>query len=492
MRKLPVFMTTSLFASLVICLVGVGHVYATGTESPPRSIKSESLPGGSTTHFKLRGREVFSQPAANMPFKQRLDFALGQSIFNKLWVAAPASTTASDGLGPLYNARACGQCHIREGRGHTPDTDVPDDNTISLLLRLSIPPQSTEQQALLEQGRIGFIPEPTYGSQLQEFAVGGIAAEGRLQVNYSTRIVMLSGGEKVELREPRYQISDPGYGALHPQLMLSPRLAPAMIGLGLLEQIPDATILAMADPDDRDGDGISGRPNRVWDANSQQMRIGRFGWKAGSFSLKQQNSAAFNTDIGISTPDHPNATGDCSLNQPRCAQLPDGNSKHHDGLEASQGMTAALLFYTRHIAVPARRKINSTEVLAGREQFYKAGCNRCHTPSQHTAVDDGFPLLSNQQIWPYTDLLLHDMGEALADNRPEFVANGREWRTPPLWGIGLTQQVSGSTHYLHDGRARTLLEAVLWHGGEAEKAKQHVIVMPPQDRHNLLKFLESL
>jgi len=448
--------------------------------------------GGATTHHNGNNRHSFSHPAANLAFKKELDFKLGNSIFKKLWVPAPSSTTASDGLGPLYNARSCMQCHIRDGRGHTPESNWPEDNAVSLFLRLSIPPQNKEQKQALATGEVGVIPEPTYGTQLQDFAVAGLNAEGHIQISYSETEITLADGESVSLRRPKYSISDLGYGPLHPETLLSPRIAPAMIGLGLLESIPEASILALSDPNDLNNDGISGRANWVWNQQTQSTALGRFGWKAGTPTLNQQNNTAFNGDIGISTPYATSPYGECTQQQESCLNMPNGNSVHLDGVEASASMIELLLFYTRHIAVPARRNADDPEVLAGKEIFYNSGCANCHQPRFTTANIPELPELSNQLIWPYTDLLLHDMGEDLADNRAEYLANGLEWRTPPLWGIGLTDVVSGKTHYLHDGRARTLLEAILWHGGEAEQAKRSVTKMSKSDRNNLIKFLESL
>ena len=452
----------------------------------------EHLPGGSTTYTGKTDRNVFSQPAANISFNQRMEFRLGDSIFRKLWVSSPSSTTASDGLGPLYNARSCEGCHIRDGRGHPPESNWPDDNAVSMLLRLSIPPQDSEQQKLLDSGRAGVIPEPTYGEQLQDFAVTGLAAEGRMQISYSEHPVTLADGTQVRLQKPTYRITGLNYGSLHPETMISPRVAPAMIGLGLLEAIPEQTILALADPDDKNQDGISGRPNQVWDRENNRPALGRFGWKAGNPTLNQQNNGAFNGDIGISTPTRSSVWGDCTEQQPDCLQQPHGNTPAQDNREASQAMVKMLLFYTRNLAVPVRRGADKPEVLAGKQLFHQSGCAQCHEPSYQTGQRADMPGQSNQLIWPYTDLLLHDMGEGLADNRPEYAADGREWKTPPLWGIGLTRIVSGHSRFLHDGRARNLLEAILWHGGEAEQARQAVIDMNATDRKYLISFLESL
>ncbi len=442
---------------------------------------SPNPPGPS---FSAAERKAFMQPVEGLPFEQRMNFVLGRAIFEKLWVSSPSSTTASDGLGPVYNARSCLQCHINNGRGLPPD--VPGSaNRNGLLIRLGIPGNG-------HQTPLGVTPEPTYGTQLQTFAVPGMLAEANPQLAYRHHSIELSGGEQVELRQPVYQLTGPGYGDFHPQTQLSPRLAPAMIGLGLLELIPDADILAREDADDRNGDGISGRANRVYHPDHEQRQLGRFGWKAGQADLRLQNASALSTDIGISNPDYPQPAGDCTTAQPSCLNAPNGNTEAQGGHEASAEMMAVLLFYTQHLAVPPRRQPQHPDVQAGEQLFAKAGCSQCHTPSQRTGQAPDRPALSNKTIWPYTDLLLHDMGEGLADGRPEFAASGHEWRTPPLWGLGRHQAVSGERALLHDGRARTLAEAILWHGGEAESAREYFRQLPPQQRKQLISFLESL
>ncbi|WP_428034220.1 di-heme oxidoredictase family protein [Amphritea sp.] len=452
----------------------------------------EALPGGSTSHHKQLNINAFSQSSANMSFEKELDFKLGNGIFKKIWVPAPSSTTASDGLGPLYNARACQRCHLKDGRGHPPEANWPEDNAVSMFLRLSIPPQNDLQRQQLESGKIGVIPEPTYGGQLQDLAISGLAGEGRMVINYRESIVTLADGVKVSLRHPTYSIAELNYGPLHPQTMVSPRVAPPMVGLGLLEALPATAIEALADPEDRDNDGISGRTNRVWNSFSQQQDLGRFGWKAGNPTLIQQAVGAFNGDMGVSTPFAPAASGDCTAQQTDCLRQPDGNTEQQDNAEASAEMVRLVEFYSRNLAPPARPDFDKPEVLKGKAVFHQSGCAACHQPSFTTASRRDMPEQSDQLIWPYSDLLLHDMGEALADNRPEFLASGSEWRTPPLWGIGLTKTVSGHTYFLHDGRARNLLEAVLWHGGEGSVSRDRVINLPTADRQALMTFLESL
>jgi CxxC motif-containing protein (DUF1111 family) len=301
----------------------------------------------------------------------------------------------------------------------------------------------------------------------------------------------MAGGEIATLRAPTYTAANLGYGPLANGAMLSPRIAPQMIGLGLLEAIPAADILALADPDDLDNDGISGRPNIVWSLEFDRPMLGRFGLKAGSPSIVEQSASAFAGDIGISNPLHPNGAGECMPAQTDCINAPHGDGDAR-GFEIDQEILDLVTFYSRNLGVPARRNMDDVDVLRGKDLFYNAGCVACHQPSFVTNRLADQPAQSFQLIWPYTDMLLHDMGDGLADNRPEAVANGREWRTPPLWGIGLTEQVSGHTQLLHDGRARSLLEAVLWHGGEAQATRDRVVEMSPDDRAALLKFLESL
>jgi CxxC motif-containing protein (DUF1111 family) len=428
-----------------------------------------------------------------MTFGRELDFKVGNGFFRRLWVSAPASTQAADGLGPLFNARSCQRCHLKDGRGHPPDAGTPGDDASSMFLRLSVPPRNDADRQAMASGRLSVIPEPTYGGQLQDFAIQGHRAEGRMRIAYTESTVRLSGGEVARLRRPAYGVTDLGYGPMRSDAMLSPRVAPPMIGLGLLEAVPEDDILALADPEDGDRNGVSGRANRVWSARLKRLALGRFGWNAGAATIEDQASAAFSGDIGISSPLFPAGSGDCTAGQSACRAAPSGNSPQYDNVEAPQKVIDLVTFYSRNLAVPARRAVGDPAVLAGKRVFYKSGCIACHRPKFITPRNlPGMPEQSRQLIWPYTDLLLHDMGDGLADGRPEGRAGGREWRTAPLWGIGLTGVVSGHTYFLHDGRARSLLEAILWHGGEAQAAKDRVVAMPPEDRRNLIRFLESL
>ncbi len=435
----------------------------------------------STQHYYLIKQDNYSNPNKNLSSEQLINFAVGRSLFKKLWVAAPTATKASDGLGPLYNARSCFMCHANAGRGKVPNAGK---RAVSIFMRLSTPAQTEQQKECLQALRCSVIAEPSYGTQLQNFAVTGLAGEGDLKIEYRAIPIELVGDEIVNLQQPYYRIEALQYGPLHPDVMMSPRLAPALVGMGLLDQISEASILAYSDPNDDNNDGISGKANRVWSQQFKQVRLGRFGYKAGIASLDEQNQAALVNDIGLSTPLFSQAVwGNCTKLQTRCRRAPHGDDASQGSLEAPQKVTDAILFYTQNLHVPKQRQPQNIDVIAGRKLFKQLNCQACHRES--------YPLKQGE-IHPYSDLLLHDMGEDLADQRPEGLANGQEWRTTPLWGIGLTESVNKHPYYLHDGRARTLQEAILWHGGEAQTARDHYTKLPKLERDKLLRFLQSL
>lgn len=450
----------------------------------------ESMAGGATTSRAGVSRNSFSHASANLDFAGEQNFKLGNALFRKLWVAAPASTHASDGLGPLYNARSCQRCHLKDGRGHPPQG--LDDLATSMILKFVGSARSGEEKVNTVSENFLNNGDPVYGKQLQDFAIPGLLAEGRLQVSYEEIAIALTGGEQALLRKPVYDIADLAYGPLDSQTTLSPRVAPPMIGLGLLEAIHPNDIINSADPEDIDGDNISGRANLVRDPVSGNLFLGRFGWQASVQSLRSQTAIAFAMDIGISSPENPKHYGDCTEQQNICNMAETGVQVHLGATEAPPPVVDLVTFYSGNLAVPARRDIDDRVVLQGKEIFYNVGCISCHRPKYVTARDASIPEHRFQLIWPYSDLLLHDMGDGLADRGANGEVIGREWRTPPLWGIGLTESVSGHTYFLHDGRARSLLEAVLWHGGEAQAARDSVIALDPDNRQALLRFLESL
>ncbi|WP_263260510.1 di-heme oxidoredictase family protein [Pseudomonas sp. RIT-PI-S] len=444
----------------------------------------EARSAGAATVWR-RDVNAYALPSANLSAARRVDFSAGNSFFRSPWVIAPSTTTARDGLGPLFNTNACQNCHIRDGRGQPPETDAP--NAVSMLVRLAVPP--TEQTVEVVR-RLGAAPEPVYGTQLQDMAIPGVPPEGRVRVAYEPMPVTFADGFTVELRKPRLRIDQLGYGPLHPQVRTSARIAPPMIGLGLLEAIPERAILENARLQATGSDGVRGRPNRVFDDASGQTVLGRFGWKATQPNLDQQNAHAFASDLGITSSLLP--ADDCTSAQAACRNAANGNQSAQQPFEVSDNIRRLVLFYSRNLGVPARRGESDARVLQGKALFHQAGCQSCHVAQYRTRADAAEPELANQLIRPYTDLLLHDMGPGLADDYSVFDARGQDWRTPPLWGIGLSATVNPRGRFLHDGRARDLLEAVLWHDGEAASAKQRVLRFDVEERAALLAFLQSL
>ena len=437
--------------------------------------------GGDGTVFAT-GQDAFSLPARNLSDDELRRFEIGDGLFEQDWVTAQSGASnaaARDGLGPLFNAVSCSSCHGQDGRGRPP-LDV-NDATRGLLLQLSLPEQFRDLFA--PDSLPGTpIPDPNYGVQLQDQAIAGHAPEGRFVVLYEELEGTYADGESYTLLRPRYLIAELAYGELHPQAQISPRIAPAVFGIGLLEAIAESDLEALADPDDLDGDGVSGRISRVWDIAGETWTVGRLGWKASAPSGLQQAAEAFRLDIGITSslfPDQP-----CTDAQPDCAAAPDGGRP-----EAGDDLLGHVVFYSQTLAAPAARDYEDRE--HGAELFFAAGCQRCHTP-RFTTAEHPIAALSGQTIFPYTDLLLHDLGEGLSDHRAVGSASGSEWRTAPLWGLGLIETVNGRTRFLHDGRARTIAEAILWHGGEAEQSKEAFRTMSKEDREALIAFLESL
>lgn len=473
--KRPIAKSRAGLWSVCLCAIALS-----GCEEPRRSAvvqPGEQSPGGATTVQRMDAN-AFSMPAQNLSPTRRMDFFIGNAFFRNPWVAKGALPANRSGAGPLLNSDSCQSCHIKDGRGH-PTAPGSQAAALSSLVRLSIPASADNAQALT---RAGVIVEPTYGEQLQDNALSGHAVEGRLLLSYEYSTTYLQDGTAVELRKPALKISQLGYGPMHPDTQMSMRVAPPMIGLGLLEAITEGDLVNNVNRQAIEGQ-VSGRLNQVWDIAQNKTVTGRFGWKAGQPNLNQQNAAAFAGDMGLTSTLHPR--DDCTPSQRNCWQRAAGQP------EVSDEIMASLLFYTRTLAVPARRGIDQPSVLRGKALFEDSGCSACHRPS-YTTGPNAEPELAGQLIFPYTDLLLHDMGKGLADGRPEFLANGQEWRTPPLWGIGLTQVVNAQGRYLHDGRARDLQEAILWHGGEAQQANEKYRALPKADREALRDFLESL
>lgn len=428
--------------------------------------------GGATT-VAAADRHAFSRPAANMNVSKRAAFAIGNAFFNSPWVAAPASASARDGLGPLFNARSCDACHNNDGRGRPPEHG---ERPVSLVIQFATPTPGDNN----EPGA-----DPLYGANLNPFSTGAVPAEGTVRIRHREIHGTFADGEPYTLLAPEYVFEELAYGEIAADTGFSPRVAPPVFGTGLLEAVPEWQILERSDPDDANGDGISGRPNRVWDHRAKQVALGRFGWKANQPDIEHQTAAAFASEMGMSTSLRPDQN--CTAIQAQCNAAPTGGDP-----EISDEIFGHIVQYERTLGVPARRNLEREQVKSGARLFLSAGCGSCHRSTFVTEETPDEPLLSHQTIHPFTDLLLHDMGDALADNRTDFEATPNEWRTAPLWGLGLQQEVNGHTRLLHDGRARDASEAILWHGGEAQTARDSYLSMSKEERDALLEFLNSL
>lgn len=462
---------------LSLCLL------AAGLNAEPDSDPLGEKTGGEGTVWAT-GRNAFSFPLANLPDEERGRFAIGNSFFRRNWVEAPASTSARDGLGPHFIARSCGGCHVQDGRGAPPEFKQGlIEQPVGLLMRLSVP-------GVGDHG--GIKPEPIYGDQLNNQALPGIKPEGKITISYTPVHGRFADGTRYSLLKPSYGFTDLGYGHMAPDVMISPRIAPQLIGVGLLEAIPEAEIVGNARQQAEMPGPVKGQVNRVWDLVSQRQTLGRFGWKANAPTLAHQTAAAFAGDMGITSSYLPEES--CTEIQQDCRAAPRGAGGKQ--AEIDDDTLGHVVFYQATLAPPARRGASEPQVARGQRLFAQAQCATCHRPS-YTTGQAPFPRLSSravegQRIHPYTDLLLHDMGPGLADGRPDFAANGRQWKTPPLWGIGQIQAVNGHQRLLHDGRARGVMEAILWHGGEAEHSRQKVLSMSKAERDALVRFVESL
>lgn len=455
--KLCFLLVVSIAVVLVAC-----NKFDTGYTNPD----DEWRTGGKQTVFD-QSSKAFGHPFPTLSETLARVHEVGDLQFEATFVSAPAPV--NPGLGPIFNNVGCASCHIGDGRGKVPGIG---ETSVLMLFRIS-------QAGNDPHG--GPNPVPGYGDQLQNRANIGVQKEGDVAISYHDETFYFDDGTPYNLRFPTYTVTN-AYTSFPADVMLSPRVAAPVFGLGLLDAVSDADILSRADEKDGDGDGISGRPNYVWNYTTNSTTLGRFGWKANQPNLLQQVAAAYNQDIGITNSVFPKES---TIAQPQ-----------YDGLSDDPELTDSLLhsveFYVKTLAVPGRRNVNDPVVQQGKQLFQAAGCNKCHIPSMRTAVNVAFPDVSNQLIHPYTDMLLHDMGDSLADHRPDFLAMGNEWRTAPLWGIGLTQKVNGHNNFLHDGRARSLMEAIMWHGGEALHARNKVKAMTSDERNALIKFLESL
>jgi CxxC motif-containing protein (DUF1111 family) len=477
----------ALFAGAMVLVVGGDRLWAGGnSDGEVSNIKADLLSRpitpmlGGDGSVDATGPRAFRSILANADNSLLQTYLFGQRFFDAVWDNEPMISPVLDGLGPMFNGTSCSECHEGNGRGFPPE-EAKAQPMKSMLIRLSIPGEGAHG---------GPNPVPNYGDQLQDRAVEGVQPEGHALITYEEIPGEFADGTPYSLRKPTVQIKNTAYGDLPPDTLMSPRVAQPVIGLGLLAAVPKETLQALADPDDTDGDGISGRMNWAWDAATPpgKMSIGRFGWKATAPSTVHQTAGAALGDMGLtSTVFEENL---CEPAQEDCMKMAEKIAATADAPEVHPQLLAAMNIWVNLLAVPIQRNADDPAVKRGEALFRSIGCVGCHMPTLVTGAH--LPPLSNQVIHPFTDLLLHDMGEGLTDNRPDFLASGREWRTQPLWGIGLTYDVALRANYLHDGRARNLTEAILWHGGEAEGRREAFRNMSKNQRDDLLAFLSSL
>jgi len=416
------------------------------------------------------GANAFGFPSPLLHPEDRRAFAVGNALFRTNWVAAPSSTSGVDGLGPLFNARSCSSCHVHDGRSRPPYDGEAEQP--GLLLRIGRHDRDGPDR-----------PHPVYGDQLQQDAIQGVRPEVRVQISWRAIAGSYADGTAFELLAPEYELREPAYGPLGDDVTLGGRVAPQLIGMGLLEAVPAASLFALADPDDRDGDGVSGRVHVLAGAGNDVV-VGRFGWKATQPSVRAQTAAAFVNDMGITSAEQPREPlGDAER---AAITSVSGGDPEIDAHKLDR-----VVFYVQSLAVPAPRGTDDAAVGAGRQHFAEFGCAACHVAQLRSGPIAFHPAFANRTFAPFTDLLLHDLGSGLSDGKRDGDARPGEWRTPPLWGIGLFAAVNGHERYLHDGRARGLAEAVLWHGGEAEPARERFRTAPARARSELLAFLQS-
>ena len=469
---------TILLLNLLISL-SCGGSSSTTTDNSLKAEADEDLSAGNVTIFNF-GSKAFDQAAPNLSLDHRAEFERGDAVFNRQWIEVdPTLDIDNDGLGPLFSSTSCVGCHHRNGKGEPPESS--DEHLNDFIVKLSI--AGTDANG-------GPLGDPIYGGQLSDQGITNMVSEGNLIITYEEITGQFEDGKSYTLVKPNYDLNLENYGEATANILISPRSTPAVYGVGLLELIPEKDLLANEDPDDLDGDGISGRANRVFNPESLQTEVGRFGWKAGRPTVRTQTAGAFFGDIGITSSIFP----DEDLSDAQTEALPANSSGDNltTGHELEEDDLKLVVQYMKSLAVPARRDHDDETVLQGKALFIEAKCSSCHTLKFVTGTSTELPELNDQVIRPYTDLLLHDMGEELSDNRPEFLASGSEWRTAPLWGIGLVKTVNGHTRFLHDGRARNLSEAIIWHSGEGEASKQSYLSMSIEERDQLINFLESL
>jgi len=462
----------------MLAALGGSVAFAVGSEPIPDIV----LSAGTFTVARFDA-EAFLEPAPGLSYAQRERFMRGRHHFHHRWVQFP-SLGGDWGLGPTFITNKCVACHVGAGRGRPPESAA--EQPVAMIVRLSVPGDGVHGAPQ---------PHPQYGDQIQNSGLMGqdrddtflgdrVTPEAEIFIDWEAKNVAFEDGSLVELRRPMIRWGRLWFGPIGDSTMTSLRVAQPIHGLGLLEAVPEEAILAIAAM--QRAMGLNGRTNRVRDDIGKREALGRFGWKANQPSLAQQIASAYAGDLGVTSSLYPEMN--CPPVQVDCAAQPPGNQP-----ELIDSDWHEITFWEQTLAVPARRNTTDPRFARGARLFAEAQCAACHVPELVTAaVVPHLPIAANQKIRAYTDLLLHDMGEALADGRPDFQAGPRDWRTPPLWGLGLSRTVSGSSAMLHDGRARNATEAILWHGGEAQASRELFRHMPKSDREALLFYLESI
>lgn len=466
---------------IISLLVVVSLMSCTKAPDIPEFDESEKKPGGTMTTARVSERS-YIYPGPNLSGKDKLDFWTGFSLFRDPWVIAPSSTKDRDGLGPLFSTRSCISCHLAGARGDQALEGISKPSALVVRLGPSSKNESYE--------------DPKYGGQIQPrtFPIShpSITSELKGEAKLSLRYIQVRGqyadGEIYTLRRPIFSLIEKAFGEFAAQSVPSYRLAPAVYGMGLLDAIDEQDLIDLEDIDDFNNDGISASYNRVINVKTKTKQIGRFGHKGKHPTLEQQVAAAFRDDIGITNTLFPKES--CMPHQTACKQA--SLMGGHQTVEIPDKLFKLVDRFSAGLGVPPARELASKQVQAGRALFYRAGCDSCHTPSYTT--DKNYPnqALANQKIWPYSDLALHDMGPDLGDAMWEGAAQPREWRTPPLWGIGLRDKYQKNAVFLHDGRAQSITEAILWHGGEGEAAKDVFVHFSQSERQDLIAFLKAI
>ncbi|MET0400952.1 MAG: di-heme oxidoredictase family protein, partial [Cystobacter sp.] len=458
-------------------------------------LPSSTLLGGEASvsyNYSEEPHRVFQQMANNIGIADTQRFVEGRRLFHTSFVDGkhsespdinPPFTAHAQQLGPRYNNIRCIACHTLNGRSAVPTLGAPLD-TVAI-------------ETAAASSAAGVTPDPTYGLNVQQRATSTGAPDYSVSVkSYEKTSRTLADGEALELQKPVYAFKGPV------PAQFSVRQAPQVIGGGLLEAVDETTILARADPDDRDGDGVRGVPNWVIHPETGQRHLGRFGWKASKASLRHQAADALLKDMGVTSPLYKSLA--CQRGTASCNAAAPAPSVSESELER-------LSDYLALLGVPAQRSLRSgfmdgirvspehdvdpPRITAGAALFAQAGCATCHAPQLQTGSTHRLAELRDQTIRPYTDLLLHDLGPGLADTLTQGQAGPSLWRTAPLWGLGSLKYVQGgaqNVRYLHDGRARTLMEAIAWHGGEADASRLRFEALSRTDRAAVLAFLESL